>query len=149
MIRTTSLAYAPWHARRTSALEKQLKADTFDIDPDKVQIQIDKRSRSAASTQTLTDFALTHFKDLDKTHFKLVSLDNTAIPQDMDQSYIKDLIRNLKLGETSTKDTERSLCRHPGECQGPQEAFLHAIALAADALRPHGKIAGAPQRDGV
>ena len=85
------------------ALEKQLKADTFDIDPDKVQIQIDKRSRSAASTQTLTDFALTHFKDLDKTHFKLVSLDNTAIPQDMDQSYIKDLIRNLKLGELQQK----------------------------------------------
>ena len=85
------------------ALAKQLKADTFDIDPDKVQIQIDKRSRSAASTQTLTDFALTHFKDLDKIHFKLVSLDNTAIPQDMDQSYIRDLVRNLKLGELQQK----------------------------------------------
>ncbi|WP_415769209.1 dermonecrotic toxin domain-containing protein [Pseudomonas sp. LB3P38] len=85
------------------ALEKQLKADTFNIDPDKVQIQISARSRSAASTQTLTDFALTHFKDLDKTHFKLVSLDNTKIPEDMDQSYIRDLIRNLKLGEHQQK----------------------------------------------
>ncbi|WP_415764147.1 dermonecrotic toxin domain-containing protein [Pseudomonas sp. ZB1P45] len=85
------------------ALEKQLKADTFDIDPDKVQILISARSRSAASTQTLTDFALTHLKDLDKTHFTLVSLDNTEIPGDMDQSYIRDLIRNLKLGEHQQK----------------------------------------------
>jgi hypothetical protein len=85
------------------ALAKQLKADTFDIDPDKVQILISARSRSAASTQTLTDFALTHFKDLDKTHFTLVSLDNTEIPQGMDQSYIRDLIRNLKLGELQQK----------------------------------------------
>ncbi|KAA0981029.1 dermonecrotic toxin domain-containing protein [Pseudomonas sp. ANT_J28] len=84
-------------------LEKQLKADTFDIDPDKVQIQIDTRSSSATSTQTLTDFALTHFKDLDKTHFKLVSLANTKIPEDMDQSYIRALIRNLKLGEHQQK----------------------------------------------
>jgi hypothetical protein len=84
-------------------LEKQLKADTFDIDPDNVQIQIYKRSRSAANTQTLTEFALTHFKDLDKIHFKLVSLDNTEIPEDMDQSYIRNLIRNLKLGEHQQK----------------------------------------------
>lgn len=85
------------------ALEKRIKADTFDIDPDKVQILISARSRSAASTQTLTDFALTHLKDLDKTHFTLVSLDNTEIPGDMDQSYIRDLIRNLKLGEHQQK----------------------------------------------
>ncbi|MHC8286677.1 dermonecrotic toxin domain-containing protein [Pseudomonas sp. XS1P51] len=84
-------------------LEKQLKADAFDIDPDKVQIRISERSRSAASTQTLTDFALTHFKDLDQTHFKLVSLDTTVIPAQMDQSYIRDLIRNLKLGEHQQK----------------------------------------------
>ncbi|MEO4017180.1 dermonecrotic toxin domain-containing protein, partial [Pseudomonas rossensis] len=99
-------------------LEKQLKADTFDIDPDKVQIQIHKRSRSAASTQTLTDFALTHFKDLDKTHFTLVSLDNTEIPEDMDQSYIRDLIRNLKLGEHQQKTLN--------------EAFADTQANAAD-----------------
>ena len=85
------------------ALEKQLKADTFNIDPDKVQILISARSRSAASTQTLTDFALTHFKDLDKTHFKLVSLDTSRIPENMDQSYIRELIRNLKLGEHQQK----------------------------------------------
>ncbi|WP_283184211.1 dermonecrotic toxin domain-containing protein [Pseudomonas svalbardensis] len=85
------------------ALEKQLKADTFDIDPDKVQILISARPRSAASTQTLTDFALTHFKNLDITHFTLVSLDSTVIPEEMDQSYIRDLIRNLKLGEHHQK----------------------------------------------
>ncbi|VVQ29848.1 hypothetical protein PS943_01577 [Pseudomonas fluorescens] len=100
------------------ALEKQLKADTFDIDPDKVQILISARSRSAASTQTLTDFALTHFKDLDKTHFTRVSLDNTEIPEDMDQSYIRDLIRNLKLGEHQQKTLN--------------EAFADTQANAAD-----------------
>ncbi|KJZ43193.1 dermonecrotic toxin domain-containing protein [Pseudomonas fluorescens] len=84
-------------------LEKQLKADKFDIDPDKVQILISARPRSAASTQTLTDFALTHFKNLDITHFTLVSLDTTRIPEDMDQSYIRELIRNLKLGEHQQK----------------------------------------------
>lgn len=84
-------------------LEKQLKADKFDIDPDKVQILISARPRSAASTQTLTDFALTHFKNLDITHFRRVSLDTTVIPEEMDQSYIKDLIRNLNLGQHQQK----------------------------------------------
>lgn len=99
-------------------LEKQLKADTFDIDPDNVQIQIDRRSRSSASTQTLTDFALAHFKDLDKTHFKIVSLDTNEIPEDMDQRYIRDLIRNLKLGEHQQKTLN--------------EAFADTQANAAD-----------------
>lgn len=90
---TRSLARTAHHE-----LEKQLKADAFDIDPDYVQIVIDARPRSAASTQTLTDFALTHFKDLDNTHFKLVSLDTSIIPRDMDQIYIRNLIRNLNLG---------------------------------------------------
>ncbi|CAN7473724.1 dermonecrotic toxin domain-containing protein [Pseudomonas sp. GL-B-26] len=100
------------------ALEKQLKADTFDIDPDKVQILISARPRSAASTQTLTDFALTHFKNLDITHFRLASLDSTVIPEEMDQSYIRDLIRNLKLGEHQQKTLN--------------EAFADTQANAAD-----------------
>jgi hypothetical protein len=80
-------------------LEKQLKADTFNINPDNVQVQINARPTSAAKTQTLTDFALTHLKELDHLHFKLVSLDTTVIPEGMDERYIKDLIRNLKPGE--------------------------------------------------
>jgi uncharacterized tellurite resistance protein B-like protein len=100
------------------ALEKQLKADKFDIDPDKVQILISARPRSAASTQTLTDFALTHFKNLDITHFRRVSLDSTVIPEEMDQSYIRDLIRNLKLGEHQQKTLN--------------EAFADTQANAAD-----------------
>lgn len=99
-------------------VEKQLKADNFEIDPDKVQIQISTRPRSATSPQTLTDFALTHFKDLDNTHFKLVSLDTTVIPEDMDQSYIRDLIRNLNLGEHQKKALN--------------EAFADSQANAAD-----------------
>ncbi|MHC8350641.1 dermonecrotic toxin domain-containing protein [Pseudomonas sp. RT4P38] len=84
-------------------LEKQLKADTFNINPDNVQVQISARPTSAANTQTLTDFALTHLKDLDQVHFKLVSLDTTVIPEGMDERYIKDLIRNLKPGEHQQK----------------------------------------------
>ena len=84
-------------------LEKQLKADSFEFDPDKIQIQINERSRSAASTSTLTGFALTHFKDLDQADFEVVSLDSKTIPKGMNQSYIKDLIRNLKLGEHQQK----------------------------------------------
>ncbi|WP_223486853.1 dermonecrotic toxin domain-containing protein [Pseudomonas sp. A-RE-19] len=80
-------------------LEKQLKADTFDIDPDNVQVQISQPSTSMTSTQTLTDFALIHFHDLEQARFKLVSLDATTIPEGMDESYIKRLIRNLNLGQ--------------------------------------------------
>ncbi|MHC8381561.1 dermonecrotic toxin domain-containing protein [Pseudomonas sp. LB3P14] len=80
-------------------LRKQLMADTFNVDPDKVQVQISPRLMSAASTQTLTEFALTHFQVLALARFKLVSLDATAIPEGMDERYIKGLIRNLNLGQ--------------------------------------------------
>jgi hypothetical protein len=99
-------------------VEKQLKADNFAIDPDKVQVQISTRPKSATSPQTLTDFALTHFKDLHNTHFKLVSLDSTVIPEDMDQGYVRDLIRNLNLGEHQQKTLN--------------EAFADSQADAAD-----------------
>jgi hypothetical protein len=79
-------------------LQKQLKADTFDIDPDNVQIHISPRATSGTVTHTLTEFALTHIKDLERAAFKLVSLNATAIPDAMDESYIKSLIRNLKPG---------------------------------------------------
>ncbi|AWM92082.1 hypothetical protein DJ564_15235 [Pseudomonas sp. 31-12] len=91
--------------RRTAhdELEKQLKADTFNIDPDQVQVRINARPGAAVRPQILTDFALNHLEDLDKAHFKLVSLDATVIPEDMDESYIRDLIRNLKPGEHQQK----------------------------------------------
>lgn len=80
-------------------LEKQLKADTFDMDPDNVQVQISQPSTSMTSTQTLTEFALTHFHELEQGRFKLVSLDASTISEGMDESYIKRLIRNLNLGQ--------------------------------------------------
>lgn len=95
-------------------LEKQLKADTFNIDPDNVQVQISARPTSAARTQTLTDFALTHLKPLDELHFKLVSLDSTVIPEGMDEHYIKDLIRDLKPGEHQQKIVSDALADTPG-----------------------------------
>ncbi|MBD9585912.1 hypothetical protein IB254_02475 [Pseudomonas sp. PDM03] len=84
-------------------LEKQLKADTFNINPDKVQVEISASPWSASSKQTLTDFALAHLKDLDTVLLKLTSLDTTVIPEGMDERYIKDLIRNLKPGEHQQK----------------------------------------------
>ena len=94
-------------------LEKQLKADTFYIDPDKVQIQLSVRPTSPPSVQTLTDFALTPFKELDQARFKLQSLDSTVIPEEMDESYIKDLIRNLKTGEQQQKILSEALADTP------------------------------------
>ncbi|MHC8326781.1 dermonecrotic toxin domain-containing protein [Pseudomonas sp. LB1P83] len=94
-------------------LEKQLKADDFNINPDNVQVQISARPTSAARTQTLTDFALTHLKELDHLHFKLVSLDTTVIPEGMDERYIKDLIRNLKPGEHQQKIVSDALADTP------------------------------------
>ncbi|MFJ7281669.1 dermonecrotic toxin domain-containing protein [Pseudomonas sp. NPDC099000] len=94
-------------------LEKQLKADDFNINPDNVQVRINARPTSAARTQTLTDFALTHLKDLDQLHLKLVPLDSTVIPEGMDERYIKDLIRNLKPGEHQQKIVSDALADTP------------------------------------
>ena len=86
-----------------SELEKQLKADSFAIDPDKVLVQINARPTLPARTETLTDFALTPIEVLDKARFTLQSLDPTVIPEGMNESYIKALIRNLKPGEHQQK----------------------------------------------
>ncbi|WP_310350244.1 dermonecrotic toxin domain-containing protein [Pseudomonas sp. BE134] len=94
-------------------LEKKLKADDFNIDPDKVLIQISARPTSPARTETLTDFALTPFKDLDQARFTLQSLDNNAIPEAMDEGYIKVLIRNLKPGEHQQKILSEALADTP------------------------------------
>nr|WP_180206655.1 DUF6543 domain-containing protein [Pseudomonas sp. SbOxS1]NYU06919.1 hypothetical protein [Pseudomonas sp. SbOxS1] len=84
-------------------LEKQLLADDFNVDPDKVQVEISASTWTAPRKQTLTDFALAHLKDLDTVALKLTSLDTTDIPEGMDERYVKDLVRNLKPGEHQQK----------------------------------------------
>lgn len=98
-------------------LEKQLKADGFNIDPDTVRVQINARPTSTAHTQTLTDFALTHLKSLDPLHFKLVSLDSTVIPEGMNERYIKELIRNLKPGDHQQKIVNDALADTPANAE--------------------------------
>lgn len=87
--------------RRTAhqALQTQLAADTFTVDPDHVEIQISTRAMSATRTQTLTEFALIHLHELDNLKFKPVSLTASKLPAGMDESYVRSLIRDLKLGE--------------------------------------------------
>lgn len=84
-------------------LQKQLKADTYDVDPDELEVRIDDTKTAQVIRQTLTEFALTHFTDLDKTRFKLVSRTSSAIPAGMNEPYIKNLIKNLKLGQHQQK----------------------------------------------
>lgn len=124
--------------RRTAhdELEKQLKADTFNLNPDQVQVRINARPGATVRPQILTDFALNHLEDLDKAHFKLVSLDATVIPEDMDESYIKDLIRNLKPGEHQQKILSDALADTPANAarrkrfhsQLPWQLLHHAHA---------------------
>jgi len=84
-------------------LQKQLKADTYDFDPDDIEVRINDTKTDQVIYQTLTEFALMHFTDLDKTRFKLVSLTSSAIPAGMNEPYIKNLIKNLKLGQYQQK----------------------------------------------
>ncbi|TWC59743.1 hypothetical protein FBY04_10224 [Pseudomonas sp. SJZ080] len=95
------------------ALEDKLKADDFNIDPDNVQVQISARPTTAASTQTLTEFALSPIKEVDQSLFKLISLDTTVIPEGMDERYIKDLIRDLKPSEQQQKILSEALADTP------------------------------------
>jgi hypothetical protein len=94
-------------------LEKQLKADDFNIDPDKVWVQISARATSQARALTLTDFALTPLKELDQARFTLESLDTTVIPNGMHERYIKALICNLKPGEHQQKILREALADTP------------------------------------
>ncbi|UZE14911.1 dermonecrotic toxin domain-containing protein [Pseudomonas sp. B21-053] len=80
-------------------LYKQLKADKHDIDPDTVDIRISARATSDARTQSLPTFALIHLHNLDTLSFKPASLTQKALPAGLDETYIKNLIRNLKPGE--------------------------------------------------
>jgi hypothetical protein len=98
-------------------LEQQLKTDTFNIDPDNVQIQVSARPTVSASVQTLTEFALTHLQDLDQIRFAVVSLDSTVIPEEMDERYIKDLIQNLKLAEQQQKKLDVAFADTPANTE--------------------------------
>lgn len=80
-------------------LHKQLKADMFDIDPDTLEIHFAARATSPARTQTLPEFALNHLHDLDTLRFKPQTLDQAKLPAGVNETYIKNLVRNLKVGE--------------------------------------------------
>lgn len=80
-------------------LQKRLKADQHEIDPDSVEIQIRASATAAPRTQRLPAFALTHLQDLAHLAFKAVSLTRTPLPAAVDELYIKHLIRQLKPGE--------------------------------------------------
>ncbi|VVM97289.1 hypothetical protein PS645_03105 [Pseudomonas fluorescens] len=116
-------------------LHKQLKTDTFDLDPDKVQIS--PRLMSAASEQTLTQFALTHVDDLEQARFTVKSLNASNIPDGMNEGYIKTLIKNLKPGEHQQKaltaafaDTDKGVTdrRNRFAAQLPWQLMLYAHA---------------------
>jgi len=92
-------------------LQTQLKADTYDVDPDEIEVRIDDAKIAQVISQTLTEFALIHFTDLDKTHFKLVSRTPTAVPAGMNELYIKNLIKNLKLGQHQQKIVKDALAQ--------------------------------------
>ncbi|QJI40375.1 hypothetical protein HKK52_05395 [Pseudomonas sp. ADAK2] len=81
------------------ALHAQLKADTFDIDPDTVGVQVKSRLTAVAETQTLSAFALTHLHDLDRLSLSLSALGTTALSTGLDETYVKDLVRNLNPGQ--------------------------------------------------
>lgn len=99
------------------ALVRQLKVDKIDIDPDKVWIKVGARPMAPASTQPLTDFALTHLKDLEHINFVAVSLDATVIPEEMDERYIEELVRNLKPGELAQKKLEQAFADTPANAE--------------------------------
>ncbi len=116
-------------------LRKHLKADAFDLDPDKVQIS--PRVMSAASEQTLTQFALTHLDDLEPARFSVKSVDANTIPTGMNEDYIKALIKKLKLGEHQQKaltaafantDAGATERRKRFAAQLPWQLMLHAHA---------------------
>lgn len=102
-------------------LQKQLEADTFDIDPDKIRIK--PRRMLAGPPQTLTDFALMHLKDLDQLRFDLESRDATVIPETMDETYVKGLIRNLNLGQRQKSILEAAFADTNAEAVDRKKRF--------------------------
>lgn len=95
-------------------LEKQLKADSYPLDPDKIEVRLGPGPTSAASNPTLTQFALSHFKDLDNASFTLASLDGKTIPAALDENYVTGLIRKLELGRLHQAVLQTALAEtHP------------------------------------
>jgi len=94
------LSGIPTLARTAHAeLEKHLTTDNFNLDPDNIEVQVSARRTSAPENLTLTQFALSHFQDLDDSSFTLGSLDRgKSIPPALNETYVKSLIRKLDLG---------------------------------------------------
>ncbi|MBH2032479.1 MAG: hypothetical protein I8H93_13325 [Pseudomonadales bacterium] len=108
-------------------LQKQLKADTYDFDPDDIEIRINDAKTAQVMRQTLTEFALIHFTDLDKTRFKLMSLTSTAVPAGMNEQYIKNLIKNLKLGEHQQKTVKDAFAQTQADSADRRKRFYTQV----------------------
>ncbi|MGF0237860.1 hypothetical protein ACQR3P_03075 [Rhodococcus sp. IEGM1300] len=80
-------------------LHKRLKADGYDVDPDHIQIKTSPKLMSGTFSLTLTEFALGQLQDIDIVPIKLQTLNETPIPQGMDESYVKTLVRSVNIGQ--------------------------------------------------
>ncbi|WP_347900465.1 DUF6543 domain-containing protein [Pseudomonas purpurea] len=110
------------------ALKKQLKAvfPRDDIDPDNVELQFNPRLTTTGQTQTLTQFALTHFDDLDAVPIKqLNALDTSTLPSGMDVAYVKKLVRNLKLGQLQQTVLDTAFASGSADAQSRKTRFIH------------------------
>lgn len=108
-------------------LHKQLKADKHNIDPDTVEIRISPRATSDARTQTLPAFALIHLHDLDTLSFKPASRTNTALPAGLDETYIKNLIRNLKPGEHQRAELSKAFAESHADAAMRRQRFAKQL----------------------
>jgi hypothetical protein len=108
-------------------LQQQLKADAFNIDPDDIEVRINDAKTDQVISQPLTEFALIHFTDLDKTRFKLVSRTSTAIPAGMNESYTKNLIKNLKLGQHQQKIVKDALAQTQADEHDRRKRFYTQV----------------------
>ncbi|MFJ7794251.1 dermonecrotic toxin domain-containing protein [Pseudomonas sp. NPDC096950] len=108
-------------------LHKQLKADKHNVDPDTVEIRISPRATSDARTQTLPAFALIHLHDLDTLSFKPASRTNTALPAGLDETYIKNLIRNLKPGEHQRAELTQAFAESHADAATRKQRFAKQL----------------------
>ncbi|MDN3221022.1 dermonecrotic toxin domain-containing protein [Pseudomonas nunensis] len=108
-------------------LHKQLRADKYDIDPDTIEIRISPRATSDAQTQTLPTLALIHLHDLDTLSFKPASLTNKPLPAGLDETYIKNLIRNLKPGEHQRAELSKAFAESHADAATRRKRFAKQL----------------------
>lgn len=111
-------------------LKKQLKSafPRDDLDPDKVELQFNPRLTNASPPQTLTQFAQTHFDELDAVPIKpLVSLTANPLPSGLDVAYVKKLIRNLKLGQLQQTVLNTAFALSSADAQARKTRFIKQL----------------------